>query len=735
MPGAGSDDLSDQIRQQALAWSSEFSKSDPFASLTDLERRWSEAIVLEFIQAMHRIHNRPPRRWTAQSVTECCTQTLPARVTAQASFFQAMVPVLTRFITYLATIGALSNGPVLNRALHRVQARIVAQAAAPDNWNMTKTLLTHAGNNGFDPQNPQDMESFIDRVNAGEIPEILPFPGKHAHHSQAPASPTGSPLAVRATPPHVLPQLVTLVNAIARDLAKGKAPNLTDALVVLLEQHPNILLDMLPILAARMREPKEAEHDPVLEAWFIVLGFHLEQVRYGIDRNFTRAKNLIAAFQAETIRMTRDDSLPSVLLNAIIASLHEARLQPEPELLGAYEAIMEKSAPARPPTAREMQDMFETLFANSDDDIFQIHAQMDHMLRVVPPEMQKILLQEMHQLQRPLVAEAMALLVLHPQDALRLTVREMLAQSPARIAPDTVRRLIVLRNWLPPNERALLDQTIRSARQHGVSCAQWSTGEEVINRYALAMDGGGALGFFLLSQADRQQRLSSMLAKRNFGIVDAWCGEAIPHSAMRRQLRLQILEEGFQIVSGVFSDLMVKHHLHVGLEHGHPPPPGLLQIAETVAATDWQPEAANFATRLQAICDTAGPQDASRDAVIVHSSHVWAQELDIVQSWFMESQSLVDYLHVRRRSRPATLLAGILKEFFEPARLEWSERLAWTAIWLHEQPPVKGKPHPLAHRFALLAQLLFQGHPMEEIPLMELLAQNTIDAARVAPPF
>ncbi|MBF0155090.1 MAG: hypothetical protein HQL64_15230 [Magnetococcales bacterium] len=731
MPDAGSDDLADQVRQQALAWSSAFAKSDHFASLNDEERRWSEAVVLEFVQAMQRIHGRPPRRWTAQSLTECCTRTLPARVVEQDGFFQALVPVLTGLIAYLAATGVVTNGPILSRALQRAQKHILARAADPDHWNMTKTLLTHAVSKGFDPTNPREMESFIDRINAGDIPEILPFPGKHSRRSTTPdTSEKRSP--PRAKDPKTVARLQLLVDDMARDLAKEKPPGLTDELVTLLEQHPDLLLDMLSILAAQMQE--EREDDLLLDAWFIILGFHLEQIRYGVDRNFTWAKDLVATFQTETIRLAREGGVPPMFLNAIMASLHEARLQPESELLATYETIMEREVPDHLPTVEEMKGMFETLFSNTDDDPFLIHAQMDRMLRVAPIEMQHILLQEMSRLSTPAVSEALALLILHPQAPLRQATRELLSRSSAGITPNTVRRLIVSRNWLPSPERTLLDQTIRSARQQGTPCAQWPGGEPVINRYALTMDGGGAMGFFLLSRVDSRQRLSSVLAKRDVGIMDAWSGDAISPSTMRRQLRDQILEEGFQTVSATFSTLVVKHHLHSGLGQDLPPPAGLLQVAETVAATDWQPEPLDFAEWLSVICGSSD-RSAGPDAAVIQSSHIWSQNLDITHSWFMESQSLVDYLHAHRSKRSAVLLTGILREFFEPARQEWAERFAWTALWLHEQPLNKGKHHPLARNFALLSQHLFQGHPLEKIPLMDLLARNTIEASRSSHAF
>ncbi|MBF0136123.1 MAG: hypothetical protein H7833_17740 [Magnetococcus sp. DMHC-1] len=734
MPDAGSDELTDQLQQQAVAWSSAFAKSDHFASLTDTERHWAASIILEFVQAMHLVHNRPVRRWTAQSITECCTRTLPARVTAPEDFFQAVAPVLSGLILHLTAEELLTNGPVLIRALQRARPRIVAQASDPDNWNMTKTLLTHAVNKGHDPKNPHDMEAFLDRIHAGEIPEILPFPGRHGRRASPPA--IVKQLPVSAKNPQVFEQLQTMVGRIAQDLAKNRSPDLTDELVTLLEQHPNLLLDMLSMLATRMQNEEEVGDDPTLEAWFMILGFHLEQIRYGMERNFTWAMQLIATFQTEAARMAREESLSPMLLNAVISSLHEARLQPAPELLDVYESVMEKAVPTQLPTAREMQGILDSIFADADDDVFQVHAQMDHMLRMAPPEMQTVLVQELERLQRPTITEALALFVVHPQAVLRQIARDSLLRISAGITPDTLRRLIVLRNWIPPAERPPLDQTIRTARQRGVPCAQWPGGESVVNRYALTMDGGGAMGFFLLSRTARQQRLSSVLAKSRVGILDAWSGEALSQSTMRRQVRDQITAEGFQTVSALFPTLVVKHHLQVGLEQGQTPPAGLLQVAETVAATDWQPDPVNLAEWLQTIRDAAHMQKNTTDKAIIQSSHIWSREVDIVQSWYMESQALVDYLHAHRHERPATLRAGIIKEFFEPARQEWAERFAWTALWLHEQPPGKNRqPPPLAAHFALLGQILLQEYPLARIPFMELMAIRTIEALQAMPPF
>ncbi|MBF0425922.1 MAG: hypothetical protein HQL66_08900 [Magnetococcales bacterium] len=731
MPKAGSNNPVDPMQRQAQAWSNAFAESAQFIPLTADERRWSEEIILGFVHMMREMHGRPPRRWSAQSVIACCTETMPARVVAPPGYFQALIPVLVGFVAFLATIGALTNGPALERALRRIQRQVPSRADDPTCWTPTKRLLVSAAKRDVDPNDPRAMEAFIDQVNAGKIPEVLPLVevGEKASQPVAANSEEGEPNA-DGRDPTPLRLLRALVDAIARDLAKGRAPGVSGPLTALLEQHPELLLEVLSPLVTCV-EKKEEKGEVLLQAWVAVLGFHLEQIRYEVDGGFTWARELIATFQARLQRMARAGSLPLVLLDMIIGLLNDAGLQPEPELLKLYEeAAADKVNSDRVPSLHELEGMATALFDEVGDDPFAVYEQIDHVLRTVPAPGRQLLLQQMSRSTNPAVVAAVALFVLHPRAPLRQAAREVLAAT--SLSPDTLRRLIVLRNWLPANEREPLDQAIRSARRRGVVCAPWPKGETVVDRYVSAMDGVGAMGCLLISTAESgEQRLVSVLAKYARGIADAWCDELIPASAMRRELRHGVLrDENIKMVADSLPTLLIKHHLHLGLAKGNLAPVGLLQVAETIAASDWHPEPLDIAGQLQAIRE-ATADDTTPEARIIESSHVWSQKLPITDSWYAESQALTDYLRGRRDRRHEELVADVIKEFFDPERAEWIERLTWTALWLQNRLPGKKKERlPPARHFAILAQHLLRDNPLEGVPLMQLLAERSIEVER-----
>ena len=113
---------------------------------------------------------------------------------------------------------------------------------------------------------------------------------------------------------------------------------------------------------------------------------------------------------------------------------------------------------------------------------------------------------------------------------------------------------------------------------------------------------------------------------------------------------------------------------------------------------------------------------------IIQSSAMWGDLPGISDSWFEESQEIVEFFQKNRSLKRDRLIRKVLADICEPNRQTWAEKFTWMAFWYSEQPKRYGKKDSMTHHFAFLARELYTGRPMTELPLMEAIARRTVAA-------
>ena len=79
-----------------------------------------------------------------------------------------------------------------------------------------------------------------------------------------------------------------------------------------------------------------------------------------------------------------------------------------------------------------------------------------------------------------------------------------------------------------------------------------------------------------------------------------------------------------------------------------------------------------------------------------------------------------DFIEATGIRKPERLVDRVLKDFVEPEREWWAEKVGWTALVLAE----KGKGGQ-AYRYALLAKALYGNYPLEKIAFMRDMAARS----------
>jgi uncharacterized protein YecA (UPF0149 family) len=146
-------------------WHEAFAKSAAFARLSGSHQRKSGAITEFFAKHTYEYLDLSPDEWDCDAVEECCTEVLPRKVSAEVSFFEAIAPVLSAFLSFLEDQSLLRNGRALAEAVEDLDDEIVTNAENRSNWGPAKHFVMAARSAGVDIQDPDAFRAFMLQFN------------------------------------------------------------------------------------------------------------------------------------------------------------------------------------------------------------------------------------------------------------------------------------------------------------------------------------------------------------------------------------------------------------------------------------------------------------------------------------------------------------------------------------------------------------------------------------------
>jgi len=462
--------------------------------------------------------------------------------------------------------------------------------------------------------------------------------------------------------------------------------------------------------------------NPLAIGHLLLVQRQLERIRYRKDRGYEDAIRLIETFQHSVANLAVAGRIDGQELSMVASALHQAGIAASAELSMAMMQCGKDLVPDRTPP--DLSPMLEEVATKCGEDPFLVTGLLAEIGHAMPAQARALMAVEQARCGNAVGREAAVLLVLDAEPAVRQAAAVELQARIEGLSPDSVRRLITMRNWCLETERPLVDSIVHAARAKGIMCATWqeASAEAIL---ASCIDGSGAQGFLILSPAGKRKRLSSVLLKN--GVRDAWTGP--PESPRKLQATLGGAAAGtfMMPVSRGYFDRAVRHHLQLGLAAGASPPAGLLQVAETIGGAQWQPELLEWRKALAAMLGelpavTLQPHSVS---AVLHTSAAWADFDSIVESWFEDDQDVARLVSGVRGGQRAKTAEYLLQNVLVRRREKWAEHFLWTALWLREAPDSDALPW---RNFAILARALADGHDLADIPLMRDIAARTVSA-------
>lgn len=463
-----------------------------------------------------------------------------------------------------------------------------------------------------------------------------------------------------------------------------------------------------------------------------ILRVELERKRSGSTTRMERLQNTLA----QKIYAECGDTN---LCAAVTHTLLQSRVELLPVLHNANSQRLQQdshnAARCESPSEDFMDGLFKSIEEMGGNSPFEVLENLLQLLALGDPDMQTALCGEMLQAKSALVRDAAALMLLHPMPEVRLGVSRLMAAYSSNVTQETLRRLIITRNWFPEEIRKNIDQAISNARRARIECAPLPK-NIVTDVYASPVDGAFAQSFQAVIPSGKGYMACSFLLKQGIGVADAFVIPLSTKKELNSFLNMMKQQGAFLEVSMEYFDQRICHGLAEGAEAGKAPIFWLAYAAEVLGKDQWKAVAFDAQRELafmRAELERNAPEqleEKSRRKALRESAD-WCGEYDFADSWFEDDADvdrvIADALKMKRKTLDAEWSAvyAIIEKILQKRRQVWLERLTLNALWLKTS---KKSPLPWHQMFHLAEAVAATTHPLAEIPLMESIAIQSLGA-------
>ena len=329
--------------------------------------------------------------------------------------------------------------------------------------------------------------------------------------------------------------------------------------------------------------------------------------------------------------------------------------------------------------------------------------------------------------------EILPLLLVHPCERLRQSIPELLQGMlfRKRFTSQMLRRLLVLRNWVPLHERVGLDRLVRRARLQGVEPNSLEPGK-LVRCFISNLEDRHEQAFWSVVSNSNGHLASLMLLDPKRGLTELSTWDLENLGDFDEEIRLLRQKVYVFPVDPAILEAAVRQGLRKGLEQDCLPPYQLLRLAEALGNLGWNADSREPSEILEAgYSELEGryrkPENVQR--ILVAASARPFQKL--TETWKI-CPAEIEYVLCRvlgTSNRPLVedvAVDGICDKVLEVHRQHWLDQLLWTTQWLKAAPHCAPKLWPY---FWVTAKEVLHSRPLREIPFFRMLAQKAIQNA------
>ncbi|MBJ6727107.1 glutamate--cysteine ligase family protein [Geomesophilobacter sediminis] len=473
-----------------------------------------------------------------------------------------------------------------------------------------------------------------------------------------------------------------------------------------------------------------------IDAAMILLEDTLELLRCEIERDRPQARQALDQLQHALARHVFREGADPYFCAAVSHAVLHSRIEVLPVLLEANTNRMvrlaEVSGVLESSEDEAMEGISRSIAALGLSSPFEGIEILLQIFALGQPEMQINITAKLLGSESALIRDIAALMLFHPRHEVRLGVSRMLAEGEGeKITGETLRRLIVSRNWLPVGIRKNVDVAIANARRARVECARLPMHPD-LSVYASTIDGSGAQSFQVITPNGRGFLSSALLLKQGVGVADAF----VLHLKNRRELKEflgEIKRQAFFVETPrEYLDHRVCQALSDGARQGSTSSFWLVHIAELLGCDQWRAVGFNARRDLEGLGAEIGNASAkggiTTGADALADSANWPA-LPFAHSWFEDDAALEREIAASQKKKaqldPSAAVARILDGILEKKRGVWLERLTLAAGWLKAS---KNPPLPWSSMYHVACAVADETMPLSRIPLFIAIAERSFAA-------
>jgi hypothetical protein len=171
--------------------------------------------------------------------------------------------------------------------------------------------------------------------------------------------------------------------------------------------------------------------------------------------------------------------------------------------------------------------------------------------------------------------------------------------------------------------------------------------------------------------------------------------------------------------------LALPHVLALGVAGRRPAPFGMVDVIERLGLSAMNPERLAADDLIDLLMDDIPASAKTRLATerALLASGTWTRTLLFVASWFEEDADVLEPAAGLKLSRPLRL-DRLLNHVLPARRYRWAEVIGWTTLALR----AASAPSPIWMDLTLVAREICGRKPLNEIPIMALVANATVEA-------
>ena len=454
-------------------------------------------------------------------------------------------------------------------------------------------------------------------------------------------------------------------------------------------------------------------------------------LRYKVDNQDVQAQTILGRLHE---KLKQDFQVMSMDKQMIVMhALHDSKLPtPEFDLNSAIIApsILEEMPDVGPKLPALLDQMRREGGLNTPFKIFDFFIAY---IQLQPLEVQCDLINELVTAKNTFIQDVGVLMLLHPKKAIRQMVpliwMDNFANNATQVSPISLRRFIVIRNWLPHDEQASIDSLIQQIRKKRIMPAPHPA-SKITKLIASTVDGAGVQFFLFETKVKNQRTVAGFLVKEGIGIRDPF----VVNKAHTDEFSniLESYNAPSKSVSTSYMSKLVAHFISVGQQKNHVPEPSFLEIAELFGVQQWLPQPIDYMAEINRIkekenIDTSDPALIER---ALNISALWIETFDFAGSWFETGDRVnnvmikASEIHSKMKvSDYDTLPKIITRELMKGDLLnKWIFTFIRMLLWQRS----KSIKSDTWKYFLVIAEMLLKGYPVEDIPLMGEMTKRSV---------